>query len=213
MLSDKIDRMVAIKNSMAALKEEYSGLEAEVLKQSESDLQNTKLKSITYKGSSGTATATMADSLKVTYPTFLKKIFGEAYNDVASEKVNIKLSDPATRLLTAIWKQDFIRTSFDDIMKQIPVDDNTRKLLAKKVKGINFAKDKQNLITIGKLGEEAADQYAYFLSEAAAWDNLIKLLSAGGAEVTEEKISEALSWINSAVIVEETPKITIEGVA
>lgn len=111
MLSDKIDRMVAIKNSIAALKEEYSELEAEVLKQSESDLQDTKLKSITYKGSVGIATATMADSLKITYPTFLKKIFGEAYSDVATEKIDIKLTAPATRLLTAIWKQDFIRTS------------------------------------------------------------------------------------------------------
>lgn len=211
MLSDNIDRMVEIKKQMTSLKEEYTGLEAEVLKQSQIDLQDTKLKSVTYKGKYGTAIATMADSLKVNYPSFLKKIFGDAYKDVATEKIDIKLSASATRLLTAIWKQDFIKTPFDEVLKQIPVDDNTCKLLAKKLKGVNFSKDKQNLIKIGKLDEETADQYAYFLSEATAWDNLNKLLGAGGTDVTEEKIKEALSWVNSAVIVEETPKISIEG--
>lgn len=210
-LTKVVDRMVAIKAEQAALKTEYSGLEGELLMVSTEDLKNTKLKSVTYLGTDGAkATATMADSLKVIYPAFLKKIFGVAYADVATEKVDVKLSDPAKRMLSAIWKSDYTRDSFGDILLQLPVDDATRKVLAKKLRGANFSTDKKTLMDIGKLDEETADQYAFFLTESIAWESFYRLLSVNG-EPSEADISAALSWVNSAVIVEETPKITVEA--
>ena len=205
------DRLAEIKKEQDKLKAESDELQGYFLKLSETDLEDTKLKTITYSGSNGNKiTATMADSLKLVYPTFLKKVFGEAYNDVVTEEIKYKLSASATRLLTGIWKKDYIKQSFNDILMQLPVDDNARKVLAKKLKGINFDKDKDNLIKIGGLNEEAAEQYAFFVNESVVWENFTKLLNLNNESIDDVKIADALAFIDGAVVVEETPKISVE---
>lgn len=209
-LSEIIDRMVEIKEQQSELKSEYSELEVELLKQSAEDLKNTKNKSVTYQGTIGNATATMADSVKIMYPTYLQKIFGDAFKDIATEKVDYKLTAPAARLLSAIWKEDFIRQTPEELLSELEVDDGTRKILLKKLKGTNFEKDKDNLITVGKLPEDKAEQYAFFFAEAVAWQNFIRLLSVDGAP-DEERIAQVMALINTAIIVEETPKVAVSG--
>ena len=73
---EKIRRYKAIKQKIAELKAEVDSIEAEFLKAMESDLEDTKYKSVSYSDGEGNkVTATEAESLKVIYPSFLKKHF------------------------------------------------------------------------------------------------------------------------------------------
>ena len=61
---------------------------------------------------------------------------------------------------------------------------------------------------IAKVDEDVDSDYAYIIAEVAAWEDFKKLLSVSG-EVTDERIAKVLEYINSAITVEETPKISI----
>lgn len=207
----KADRLAEIKQSIEKLNTEKSELEGFFLKVSEEDLRNTKLKTVAYIGTGANrVVATMAESLKMVYPTYLKAIFGEAYKDVVTEEVKYKLSAPATRMLTGLWLNNYTRLTVAQVVNQLPVDDNTKKAIAKKVKGVKYETDKKNLMAIGGFDEKTAEEYAYFFAEAAVWENFIRLMKAN-EKATDEDIAKALELINGAVVVEETPKIAIEA--
>lgn len=204
------DRLAQIKCSIAELKKEQSELEGYFLKISTDELENTKTKTVSYLGTGANRiVATMAESLKMVYPSYLKSIFGDAYNDVVTEEIKYKLSAPATRMLIGLWSNSYTEMTVAEIISQLPVNDKTKKTLAKKVKGAKFETDKKNLISIGELDEKTAEEYAYFISEAAIWENFLRLMKIN-KKATSEDIAEALKLIDGAVVVEETPKITIE---
>ena len=96
----------------------------------------------------------------------------------------------------------------EEALSKITADGKTLKALLKKIKGKNFEGDKKNLMNIAGLDEETASDYAYMINEIAAWQEFEKLLSVSG-EITKERVDQTLDYINSAVVVEETPKITI----
>lgn len=207
---EKADRLAEIKKSIEKLNTEKSEIEGFFLKLSDEDLRNTKFKSVAYIGTGANrVVATMAESLKMVYPTYLKAIFGEAYKDVVTEEIKYKLSAPATRMLTGLWLNNYTRLTVSEVIAQLPVDDNTKKTIAKKVKGVKYDTDKKNLIAIGGFDEKTAEEYAYFISEAAIWENFMRLMQAN-KKATDKEIAEALELINGAVVVEETPKIAIE---
>lgn len=207
---EKADRLAEIKKSIEKLNAEKSEIEGFFLKLSDEDLRNTKFKSVTYRGTgSNKVIATMVESLKMVYPTYLKAIFGEAYKDVVTEEIKYKLSAPATRMLTGLWLNNYTRLTVAEVIAQLPVDDITKKAIAKKVRGIKYDTDKKNLIAIAGFDEKTAEEYAYFISEAAIWENFMRLMQAN-KKATDKDIAEALELINGAVVVEETPKITIE---
>lgn len=56
-----------------------------------------------------TITVTNADSVKLVYPSMLRKIFGAAYGDVVKEEITYKLSEPAKRLLSAVYNKEYIK--------------------------------------------------------------------------------------------------------
>lgn len=205
----KVDRMAEIKKQMADLKSESETLEAELLKQFEADVEDTKYRTMKYHGKCAKVNATYADSVKLIYPSVLKTIFGVAYRDLVTEEIGYKLSSNAKKLLAALYKKEYMREmTVERCLSQVAPDDKTLKLMLKKIKGKNFEGDKKNMVKIAKLDENAASDYAYIIAEAAAWEDFKKLLSVSG-EVTEERIAKVLEYINSAITVEETPKITI----
>ena len=208
-ISNKVDRMAEIKQEMAALKSESDSIEAELLKQFEIDVEYTKYRTVKYSGCGSSVVANYADKVALVYPSILKKIFGEAYGDVVTEEITYKLSANAKRLLAALYKKEYLRgTSVEMCISRISDDDKTRRVLAKRVKGKNFDGDKNNLMKLAGLDESSASDFAYMISEAAAWQEFERLLSASGG-VSDERIEEILEYINTAVTVEETPKITI----
>lgn len=203
-LTTAITRMCEIKNEQQALKDEYAALEGVVLKAAEGTLQDTKNKTVTYTTEAGTATATMAESLKIVYGSHLHRIFGKAYDDVVTIKMEPKLSAPAARMLAKLWQREYVETSFAELISQLPVDEKTRAVLAKKLKGVNPETDKKTLMQKGGMDEETAGYYAYFLAEAKVWTDFQNLLQLNGSSA-----DEVMTVINSAVVVEETPKITV----
>lgn len=65
-LSEKVKRYAEIKAEISELKSEADGIEADILKASEADLQDTKFKSAVYSDNAGNAiTVTNADNVKL----------------------------------------------------------------------------------------------------------------------------------------------------
>lgn len=205
-----IDQLTTIKSKITELTAEKEKLEAEIILASSKDLENTKYKTVTYASEQGNkVTATIAETLKLTYPTLLKKIFGAAYSDAVKEETKYTLTTSAKRMLTKVWTGSYIKQSLNDAIAQLPVDDITLKKLAKKLKGINFETDKKNLINIGNLSEQEANEYAYLISEAAAWQSYSTLLELNGI-TSDSDIAEITKLIDTAMIVDESTKISVE---
>lgn len=206
----KIDRLSEIKKQQEKLKAEADRLEGEIILECRNELENTKYKTLTQHTKSGaTATVTLAESLKVTYPSLLKSIFGEAFDDLVKTETKYTVTAAGKRMLTGIWTGKYIKQSLDEAIKQLPVDDKTRQKLAKKLKGAKFDTDKKNLINIGNMSEQDASEYAYLISEAAIWQQFETLLRLNG--VTDKgEIDKIINLIDTAMIVDETPKVSIE---
>lgn len=205
-----IDRLKAIKQEMERLSAEKDILESEIIRDSEKTLANTKYKTLTFTTEDGSsATVTLAESLKLIYPTVLKSIFGAAYSDMVKEEVKYTLSAPAKRMLANICTGKYIRQEFDEAIRQLPVDDTTRQKLAKRLKGAKFDTDKKNLVNIGGLSEEEASEYAYLLNESATWQQFETLLRLNNIS-SEDDIKEVITRIEASMIVDETPKVSIE---
>lgn len=64
-------------------------------------------------------------------------------------------------------------------------------------------------MAIAGLGEQEAEEYAYFIYEAAVYENFMRLMKAIDKDNVAD-IQEALNLIDGAVVVEENPKITVE---
>lgn len=204
-----IDRLKEIKQQMEALSAEKDRLESEIIMACQDDLANTKYKTLCYQTKAGNeAVVTLAESLKLIYPVMLRSIFGKAYPDMVKEEIKYSLTAPAKRLMTNLCTGKYIRQSFEEAVEQLPVEEDIRKKLAKKLKGANFDTDKKNLINIGELSEEDAAEYAYLLCEAAAWQSFVTLMKLNGVD-TEEELEELLVKINTSMIVDETPKVSI----
>ncbi len=204
----KIARYKELKAKMILLKTEADEIEVEFLKAMESDLEDTKYKTISYHDDSGnTVKATTADTVKLIYPSMLKDIFGKAYSDVVTEETTYKLSAQAKRLLAGLYKKEYLESDVDALIDSMCVDEDTKKMLIKKIKGKNFDTDVKNLIKFAGMDEQTAKENAYLLSEIVTWQELIRLLQINNETVDKEIIKKALTWIDSAVVVEETPKI------
>ena len=213
-LSHAVDRLVEIKAELSRLGEEKAALEAKLLKAAQEDLRDTKRKSVSYGGGLGRATAIMADSVKLVYPSLLRKIFGPVYEDAVNVKCDAKLTAPAARLLAGLWNGNYSRTGIARVIEQLPCGDRAKELLKKKLKGINYETDRKTLIAIGGFEEAEAGDYAFFVAEAAVWDSFLQLLRARtpeGREPDETEIQEALQLIDAAIVVEQTPKVSLEA--
>lgn len=208
----KIDRLAEIKKESERLKVEKDTIEAELLKNAESDLANTKYKSVSYAGTNSSVTATVADSVKITYASFLPIIFGKAYEDLTKTTTKVELTDPAKRLIAGIWTGNYdSRSTVDEVIKAMALDEKTEKLVRRKCKGINYSKDVANLKAIAGYNDTQAQEYAYMLMEAAVWQQFKTLLEVNGV-TSEEEISDILAKIQAAFVVEQTPKISLTEV-
>lgn len=208
----KIDRLAEIKKESERLKVEKDTIEAELLKNAESDLANTKYKSVSYAGTNSSVTATVADSVKITYASFLPIIFGKAYEDLTKTTTKVELTDPAKRLIAGIWTGNYdSRSTIDEVIKAMALDEKTEKLVRRKCKGANYSKDVANLKAIAGYDGEQAQEYAYMLMEAAVWQQFKTLLEVNGVTADEE-VNDLLDKIQAAFVVEQTPKISLTEV-
>lgn len=209
-LADKVQRYAEIKAEQEQLKSEMDDIEADILKAAETDLKDTKFKTVSYADNNGNViTATNADNVKLIYPSMLKVIFGKAYPDVVKEEITYKVSAPAKRLLAAIYNGEYIKNgSVDEILKCLNLDDKSFNALKKKLKGANYDTDVKNLIKFAGIGETEAKENAYLVAEAIAWQDFKHLLLLNNRGFDDDVIKSAVDTIDSAVTVEQIPKIT-----
>jgi hypothetical protein len=151
----------------------------------------------------------MSENLKQVYPSFFKQIFGSAYSDAVTEETKYKLSAPASRMLVNLWQKSFTKMTVEQVIQQLPCDDTVKAALKKKLKGANFKTDVKSLTAIAGFSQADAEQYAYFVSEAATWESFLQLMKVNKKD-SEAEMKDVLETINSAIVVEETPKIQAE---
>ena len=210
-LTNVIDRMAEIKQEIKSLNAEYDKLQAQIQLKAEAALTDTKNKSVQYSGSDGnSASVVIADSISVIAGELLPAIFGSVYPSMVSQEVKYTLKAPAKRILSAIWHKEYCEGTVAEIIEGLNCDDKAKKLLAKKVKGINFDKDKKHLIDIAQLSDEEASDTAYLISEAAAWENLSAFVKVNNdGEINDEILADIITKVNAAVNVSRSMKTEI----
>ena len=210
-LSVIIDRMAEISNSKKALAEEYDELQAKLLIEAEKELTDTKLKSVSWtsKGNNA-ALVTISDTVSVVAGELLQSIFGAVYPSMVEQKTTYTLKAPAKRILSAIWHREYCEGSVTEIIDGLICDDKKKRVLLKKIKGLSFEKDKQNLMKIAGLSETEASDTAYLINEAAAWENICAFVKINNDNrITSDILSDVITKVNAAVNVSRGMKTEI----
>lgn len=206
-----VDRMVEIKQESNALQDEYLDLLSKLQVEGESALENTKYKSVSYSGTSGKATVTLADKVSGVMPSLFLDIFGKAFPDLVNQKSILELNAEGKRIAAAVWNKEYCQGSVEEIVNSLSCDEKAKKSLLKKLNGKNFETDKKNLIRIGGLDEDSAKDYAYLIAEIIAWNKIKAIIKINNNGVFSQEAFEQFALnINAAVCVEQSTKITIE---
>ena len=208
-----VDRMVEIKQESNALQDEYLDLQSKLQVEGESALENTKYKSVSYSGTSGKATVTLADKVSGVMPSLFLDIFGKAFPDLVNQKSILELNAEGKRIAAAVWNKEYCQGSVEEIVNSLSCDEKAKKSLMKKLNGKNFETDKKNLIRIGGLDEDSAKDYAYLIAEIIAWNKIKAIIKINNNGVFSQEAFEQFALnINAAVCVEQSTKITIEEI-
>lgn len=208
-----VDRMVEIKQESNALQDEYLDLQSKLQVEGESALENTKYKSVSYSGTSGKATVTLADKVSGVMPSLFLDIFGKAFPDLVNQKSILELNAEGKRIAAAVWNKEYCQGSVEEIVNSLSCDEKAKKSLLKKLNGKNFETDKKNLIKIGGLDEDSAQDYAYLIAEIIAWNKIKAIIKINNNGVFSQEAFEQFALnINAAVCVEQSTKITIEEI-
>lgn len=206
-----VDRMVEIKQESNALQDEYLDLQAKLQVEGESALENTKYKSVSYSGTSGKATVTLADKVSGVMPSLFLDIFGKAFPDLVNQKSILELNAEGKRIAAAVWNKEYCQGSVEEIVNSLSCNEKAKKSLLKKLNGKNFETDKKNLIKIGGLDEDSAKDYAYLIAEIIAWNKIKTIIKINNNGVFSQEAFEQFALnINAAICVEQSTKITVE---
>ncbi len=206
-----VDRMAEIRMEKKALTAENDRLQAQLQMLAERDLTDTKFKSVSYSGTNGNAaTVTTSDTVSVVAGELLPEIFGRVYPSMVSEKKTYTLREPAKRILSAVWHGEYCEGSVAGIIGSLKCDEKAKKALLKKLKGINFDKDKENLINYAGLSESDASDTAYLVNEAAAWENICTFIKVNNnGVINDEILADIVTKVNNAVNVSREIKTKI----
>ncbi len=207
-----VDRMAEIKQEKKALAAENDRLQAQLQMLAECDLTDTKIKSVGYSGTNGNvATVTTSDTVSVIAGELLSQIFGSVYPSMVEQKITYTLKAPAKRILSAIWHREYCEGSVAEIVNGLNCDEKAKKVLLKKIKGINFDKDKENLMNYAGLSESEASDTAYLINEAAAWEQICTFIKVNNdGKITDEILTDIVTKVNSAVNVSRGIKTEIK---
>ncbi len=208
-----VDELSELAKEKKRVGDRYSEVEAEILKLGEAELKDSKEKSISYVGSGGNkATFTKSESLKLLFPSLLKDIFGVLYGDVVEEKTTFTISAGGKKMLIDMWLGNYLtHTTMEDVIKSTGVDEKTQKVLMKKLKGKDPEKDKRTIINVAGLSEKQAEETAYFVAEAIAYDSFMSVVNANKTDGDDDtKFEKILEIIKNAVMVEEGVKLKVD---
>lgn len=205
-IAQKVNRYQELVRQEKEIKNEIAQLKGYFETTASEELKNTKFKTISYWGDNNAkVTISMNETIKIVSNETLKKIFGNLYPDLITEKQSYDLSSQAKKLLTPIFQGDYIETNLDEVLNAISDDLSIQDVLKKKLKG-DYKKDKDLIQKVAGIDEIRASELAYFAKEVIAYNKFKSILEA--CENTD--IKEAIDNIKIAVIVEEGIKVTFE---
>ncbi len=206
-IGTKVNELCSLKRQIEELKAESERLEGELLKQAQTDLENTKEKTVKYFGSgSNHVVASTAVTTKIVYPSILQNVLGTVFKDAVKTEVKYSMTAPVKRMLAGMYLGEYTKTSMKEIFKQITGDVSMQEALAKKCKGVNYNSDKKAIMNIAGLPDCEAEHYAYFLAEAKVWEDFSRAIETS---VYKDDIEGAIKSIETAVVAETTPKVEI----
>lgn len=210
-ISEIIDQMAEIRQIIKSLNAKYDSLQAKLQINAEADLTDTKIKSVHYSGTDGnTAAVTISDTISVVAGELLPAVFGKVYPSMVKQEVKYTLKAPAKRILTAIWHKEYCEGSVAEIISGLSCDDKTKKVLIKKLKGIDFDKDKENLVNYAGLSDAEASDTAYLINEAAAWENICAIVKVNhDGKINDDILADMITKVNAAVNVSRGMKTEI----
>jgi len=186
------------------------GIKASLQEKAVAMMKDTKQKQVEFYGTgSNKAVITEADTVKLVSPTLFKQVLGDVFGDFIKEKTTFEATEPFKRVLQAILQGEFGESTLDDAIRQMEVDDNTSKLLKKKLKG-NWEKDVATLMTVAGMTKERAEHFAYFVKEAIDFEKIVTILGAAGHKYNTPDFDISLTAIKHGAGVETSIKIGIE---
>ncbi len=188
-------------------KVEIDKIKAQIQEIAAPDLENSKLKTVRYYGTNNNmAIITAPDTVKMVSYSFLSSVLGGITGDFIKQETNYKMSDPFKKIVGPLCTGEFIEIKLDDAIAQMQVDEKTANVLRKKLKG-NPEKDRKVLESVGI---DNLDHWVYFVSEAIAYEKIVKLLEVAGYPEGTAEFVKAMADLKLALIVEEGLKIGIE---
>ena len=186
------------------------GIKASLQETAVAMMKDTKQKQVEFYGTgSNKAVITEADTVKLVSPTLFKQVLGDVFGDFIKEKTTFEATEPFKRVLQAILQGEYGENTLDDAIRQMEVDDNTSKLLKKKLKG-NWEKDVATLMTVAGMTKERAEHFAYFVKEAIDFEKIVTILGAAGHKYKTPDFDVSLTAIKHGAGVETSVKIGIE---
>ena len=205
----KVRELSEINTQISALTEKKKALEAYFFEQGGNDVIDTKYKSVTYADPDSQAAVMYTESQKLSIdaPNYLKQALGDVFDDVFAVKMkpDIKpLNTEIERMLIGIFTNGYVKITPDEVIKKLPCSDKQKAALAKKLKGANFATDRNHLMKIGELSETDASDYAYLYAEAVVWQTFCRV-----AEMCNTDHNQLIKNINLAVSVSDSTKLTV----
>lgn len=206
---DKVRELSKIKAEIAELTDKKKQLEAYFLERGGVDVLDTKFKSTVYADpkSQAAVTYTEAQSLTIAAPQYLKETLGTIFPDiievVTKTEVKPKNKD-IERMLIGMYTKSYTRATPEEVVAQLPCDDKAKAALAKKLKGVKFETDRDNLMKLGGFTEQDAGDYAYLYAEAVVWQTFRRI-----AEMSCADEARLLRCIDLGVTVESSTKLTV----
>ena len=199
-----------VKKQIAKLNERKKELEAFFLERGGTDVSDTKYKSTTYADPDSQAAVvyTEAQSLTISGAHWLKDTLGAVFEDIFTEEPAEPVVKPKNkdieRMLIGVYTGSYIKQTPEEIIAQLPCDAKAKAALGKKLKGVTFEKDRENLVKLGGFSPEDASDYAYLYAEAVVWNTFRKIVDMSGANAEELE-----RCINLGVSVDSSTKITV----
>lgn len=214
-ISEIIDRMAAIKQEKKELESEYDRLQAQIHVAAGEKLKDTKIKSVNYISATGnSALVTNTDKIEICSVEMLKEIFGKFFPDMVKEELKYTLKPMAKKLLAAVWNEEFCEGSIEDVVNTLGCDDKIKKILLKKLKAIDFQKDKKVLMDFAGISEDEASDAAFLINEAASWQTISNLIKVNNDnKIDDELLKSIILKVNYAISItrELKTKVTVAG--
>lgn len=206
-IKEKVDRLADLTAQADAIKIEIDGLKAFFEETAQNDLEDTKLKTVEYYGTSNKKVVVQNNAtVKPIAWTVIKEVLGKVYPDFVKEETKYSLNDVAKTMLANMFKGDYIEDELESLISRMTFDPKKQKTLMKRLKG-KYKQDLKNIVKYAELDEQEASDYAYMVSEVMAYQNILRIMEASGFEGTVE---EAVAKVKSALIVDEGIKVTLE---